>query len=44
MEAKVFKRSELPEKYMAKILFEWNDKKYKDKYLRKLEKSWTRII
>jgi len=41
-EAEVFKRSELLEKYIAKILFEWNDGKFEDKYLKKLERSWVR--
>ena len=36
LETEVFKRSELLEKYTAKILFGWNDGKFKDKYLRKL--------
>jgi len=39
LEAEMFKRSELPEKYTAKILFGWNDRKFEDKYLKKLEKS-----
>ena len=37
-EAEMFKRSKLPEKYTIKILFEWNDKKFEDKYLKKLGK------
>jgi len=37
-----FRRSELPGKYMAKILFGWDDKKFEDKYLRKLERCWQR--
>jgi len=38
-EAEVFKRSELSEKYIVKILFEWNDRKSEDKYLKKLERN-----
>jgi len=36
LETEVFKRSELLEKYTTKILFGWDDGKFKDKYLRKL--------
>ena len=38
----MFKRSGLLKKYIAKILFGWNDGKFKDKYLKKLERSWIR--
>ena len=41
-EAKVFRRSKLLGKYMAKILFEWNDGNFENEYLKKLEKSWIR--
>jgi len=41
-EAEVFRRSELLEKYTVKILFGWNNEKFKDKYLKKIEKSWVR--
>jgi len=37
-----FRRSELLGKYTAKILFGWNDKKFENKYLRKLERNWWR--
>jgi len=37
-----FKRSELPEKYIAKLLFGWDDRKFEDKYLKKLERNWQR--
>ena len=33
LKAKVFKRSELLEKYIVKILFGWNDRKFKNEYL-----------
>jgi len=36
LETEVFKRSKLLEKYTTKILFGWDDGKFKDKYLRKL--------
>ena len=41
-EAEVFKRSELLEKYTAKILFRQNNQKFKNKYLKKSERSWAR--
>ena len=34
---KFFKK--LLEKYIAKILFGWNDRNFEDEYLRKLEKN-----
>ena len=37
-----FRRSELLGKYTAKILFGWNDEKFENKYLRKLERNWWR--
>ena len=41
-EAEVFRRSELLEKYIAKILFGWDNRKFKDEYLKKLKRSWAR--
>jgi len=41
-EAEVFKRSKLPEKYIAKILFGWDNRKFEDEYLKKLKRSWVR--
>ena len=37
-----FKRSKLPEKYIAKLLFGWDDRKFEDEYLKTLEKNWQR--
>ena len=37
-----FKRMELPGRYTAKILYGWNDKKFKAEYLRKLERNWQK--
>ena len=34
-----FRRSELLGKYIAKILFEWDNKKFEDKYLKNLERN-----
>ena len=37
-EAEEFKRSELPGKYIARILFGWDNNKFENEYLKKLEK------
>jgi len=37
-----FKRMELPEKYMAKLLYGWDDEKFEKEYLRKLERNWRK--
>jgi len=37
-----FKRMELPGRYTAKILYGWDDKKFKAEYLRKLERNWQK--
>ena len=42
VEEKDFKRGELPGKYTAKILYKWNNRRFENKYLRKLEKNWQR--
>ena len=36
---KEFRRSKLLVKYTVKLLFEWNNGKFKDMYLKKLEKN-----
>jgi len=36
IEERDFKREELPEKYMAKVLYRWNDRKFEEEYF----KSW----
>jgi len=37
-----YRRMELLGKYTAKILYGWDDKKFEEEYLKKLEKSWKR--
>jgi len=39
-EEKDFRRGELPGKFMAKMLYGWNDGKFEEEYLRKLERNW----
>ena len=38
-EEKDFRRGELPGKFTAKMLYRWDDKKFKEEYLRKLERN-----
>jgi len=35
-----YRRMELPGKYMAKVLYGWDDQKFEEEYLNKLEKNW----
>jgi len=42
-EKKYFRREELLEKYIAKMLYEWNNGKFKKEYLRKLEKKLMEV-
>ena len=37
-----YKRMELPGKYMAKLLYGWDDQEFEEEYLKKLEKNWKR--
>jgi len=39
-EKRDFRRGELPRKFTAKMLYEWDDGKFEEEYLRKLERSW----
>ena len=38
-EERDFKKGKLLEKYIAKILYRWNNKKFEKKYLKKLERN-----
>ena len=42
VEEKDFRRGELLEKYIVKMLYEWDNKRFEDEYLRKLEKNWRK--
>ena len=42
IEEKDFKRRELLGKYMAKMLYRWDDRKFEKEYLRKLERNWQK--
>jgi len=39
-EEKDFRRGELPGKFTAKMLYGWDDGKFEEEYLRKLERNW----
>jgi len=41
-EERDFRRGELPEKFMARMLYRWDDGIFKEEYLKKLEKNWRR--
>ena len=42
LEAEKLRRGKLPERYIAKLLYGWNDKIFDEEYLRKLERNWNR--
>ena len=37
-----FRREELSEKYTTKILYKWDNGKFKKEYLKKLERNWQK--
>ena len=39
-EKRDFRREKLPGKFTAKMLYGWDDGKFKEEYLRKLERNW----
>ena len=41
-EAEEFKREELLGRYIAKLLYGWDNKKFDKEYLKKLERNWNR--
>ena len=41
-EVEEFKRGELLGRYIAKLLYGWDDKKFDEEYLKKLERNWNR--
>jgi len=42
LEVEEFRRGELPGRYIVKLLYGWDDKKFDEEYLKKLEKNWNR--
>jgi len=41
-EERNFRRGELPGKFTAKMLYGWDNGKFEEKYLKKLERNWKR--
>ena len=41
-EERDYRRGELPEKYIVKMLYRWNNRKFEKEYLKKLEKNWQK--
>ena len=39
VEERDFRRGELLEKYIAKVLYSWDNRKFKEEYLKKLERN-----
>ena len=39
VEERDFRRGELLEKYIAKMLYKWNNEKFKNEYLKRLERN-----
>jgi len=37
-----FRRGELLRKYITKILYRWDDRKFEEEYLKKLERNWQK--
>jgi len=37
-----FRRGELPGKFIARMLYRWNDGKFEEESLKKLERNWRR--
>jgi len=42
MKEKNFRKGELPGKYTAKMLYGWDNRKFEEEYLRKLERNWQK--
>ena len=40
VEERNFRRGKLPKKYIAKILYRWDNGNFGKEYLRKLERNW----
>jgi len=41
-EERDFRRGELPGKFIVKMLYGWDDRKFEEEYLKKLERNWRR--
>ena len=41
-EEKDFRREELPEKFTARMLYRWDNRKFEEEYLKRSERNWKR--
>ena len=41
-EERDFRRGKLPGKFIAKMLYRWDNGKFEEEYLRKLERNWQK--
>jgi len=41
-EERDFRRGKLPGRFTAKVLYRWDDRKFEEEYLRKLERNWQK--
>jgi len=41
-EERYFRRGELLGKFTVKMLYRWDDRKFEEEYLRKLERNWQK--
>jgi len=42
VEKRDFRKGKLLGKYTVKMLYGWNDRKFKEEYLRKMERNWKK--
>ena len=42
MEKRDYRRGELLEKFMMRMLYGWDNGKFEEEYLKKLERNWRR--
>ena len=42
VEKKDFRRGKLPGKFTVKMLYRWDNGKFEEEYLRKLERNWQK--
>ena len=43
LEAEKFRRRELPGRYMVKLLYRWDDKKFDEEYLKKIGEELEQV-
>ena len=41
-EERDFRREDLPGRFTVKMLYRWDDGKFKEEYLKKLERNWRK--